>query len=162
MPSAKPPSQAARPLGRRIPPQAWRVINRFMRTVLGLPFPTPLGKRLMLVSLTGRKTGRHYRQPVSYVRHGDALLTPGGGNWKRNLTVGQPVNLHINGREQTAIPEFITDPDTAADLLAVMIAGNPAISRFSGIELDAHGRPDSQRVKKALEHDFVVIRWNPA
>lgn len=52
-----------------------------MRAVLGLPFPTPLGKRLMLVDITGRKTGRHYRQPVSYVRHGDVLLTPGGGKW---------------------------------------------------------------------------------
>lgn len=71
-----------------------------MRAVLGLPFPTPVGKRLMLVNLTGRKTGWHYQQPVSYVRHDNVLLTPGGGNWKRNLKPGQPVRLHINGRAQ--------------------------------------------------------------
>jgi hypothetical protein len=40
------------------------------RMLLGLPFPTPLGRRLMLVHHTGRKTGKHYRQPVSYVQDG--------------------------------------------------------------------------------------------
>jgi hypothetical protein len=44
----------------------------------------------MLVYLTGRKTGRHYRQPVSYIRDGESLLTPGGGRWKLNLVEGQP------------------------------------------------------------------------
>jgi hypothetical protein len=47
--------------------------------LLGLLFPTPKSKRLMLVHHTGRVTGKHYRQPVSYVRDGDILLTPGGG-----------------------------------------------------------------------------------
>jgi hypothetical protein len=50
-----------------------------MRLVLGLPFSTPLGKRLMLVHLVGRKTGKHYKQPISYVRDEDVLLTPGWG-----------------------------------------------------------------------------------
>ena len=71
-----------RPLDRRIQARVMRVMNVPMRAILGLPFPTPLGRRLMLLFLTGRKTGRRYRQPVSYVRDGDTLLTPGGGNWK--------------------------------------------------------------------------------
>jgi hypothetical protein len=29
----------------------------------------------MLVSFTGRKTGKAYQQPVSYVQQGDTLLT---------------------------------------------------------------------------------------
>lgn len=155
--TSTPPAQ---PLGRRIPAPAWRMINRFMRAILGLPFPTPLGKRLMLVSLTGRKTGRHWRQPVSYVRHDGVLLTPGGGNWKRNLNPGEPVRLHINGRDQTATPEIVTDPDTAADLLAAMIVANPAVTRFSGFGLDADGRPDRHRLDQALQHGFAVIRWH--
>jgi hypothetical protein len=39
----------------------------------------------MLLSLRGRKCGKMYRQPVSFVRDGDTLLTPGGGRWKLNL-----------------------------------------------------------------------------
>jgi deazaflavin-dependent oxidoreductase (nitroreductase family) len=158
--SPQAPAPTAQPLGRRIPPRVWRIVNGFMRAVLGLPFPTPLGKRLMLVNLIGRKTGRHYRQPVSYVRHDNVLLTPGGGAWKRNLKPGQPVRLHINGRDRTATPELVTDPGTAADLLAVMIAGNPAVTRFSGIGLDPDGRPDRQRLDQALQHGFVIVRWH--
>jgi hypothetical protein len=58
-----------------------------------------------------------------------------------------------------ATPDIITDPDTAADLLAVMIAANPTVTRFSGVELDADGRPDAQHLDQALQHGFAVVRW---
>ncbi|HEY6314559.1 MAG TPA: hypothetical protein VIY52_27700 [Streptosporangiaceae bacterium] len=64
------PQTASRPTSRRAQAAAFRVIDIPMRTLLGLPFPTPLGERLMLVHHTGRNTGKHYRQPVSYVRDG--------------------------------------------------------------------------------------------
>src|SRR5271169_5577365 len=82
------PERANRPLLRRLQPRVFRVINVPMRALLSLPFATPLGGSLMLAYITGRKTGRWYRQPLSYVRDGDALLTPGGGNWKLNLSAG--------------------------------------------------------------------------
>jgi hypothetical protein len=52
-----------------------------MRRILALPFSTPLSKRLILLYLTGRRSGRSHRQPVSYVRDEDSLLT----NWKLNI-----------------------------------------------------------------------------
>jgi hypothetical protein len=154
------PPRPTQPLGRRIPRPVWRLVNGFMRAVLGLPFPTPLGKRLMLVNLTGRKTGRRWRQPISYVRHEDVLLTPGGGNWKLNLRPDESVRLRINGRDQMATPELVRDRDTASDLLAIMIASNPAVTRFSGMELDAEGRPDPVRLGHALDHGFAIVRWH--
>jgi hypothetical protein len=54
------------------------MVNHFTRPLLSLPFRTPISKRLMLVEFAGRKSGRVYKQPVSYVRDGDTLLTPGG------------------------------------------------------------------------------------
>jgi hypothetical protein len=44
------PSQ--RPPGRRIQARATGVVNVPMRAIPGLPFPTPLGGRLMLVYFT--------------------------------------------------------------------------------------------------------------
>jgi hypothetical protein len=82
--------QHQRPIGRRLQARMMRVINVPMRMVLGLPFATPLSRRLMLVFLTGRKTGKSYRQPVSYVQQATTLLTPGGGKWKLNLQAGRP------------------------------------------------------------------------
>ena len=67
-----------------------RMVNVPMRATLSLPFATPLSGNLMLISYTGRKSGKAYRQPVSYVRDGDVLLTPGGGRWTLNLADGRP------------------------------------------------------------------------
>ena len=66
-----------------------RAVNVPMRAALSLPFATPLSGNLMLISYTGRKSGKAYRQPVSYVRDGDVLLTPGGGRWTLNLADGR-------------------------------------------------------------------------
>ncbi len=38
-----------------------RVVNVPMRRLLRLPFQTPLSRRLMLLTFTGRRTGRVYR-----------------------------------------------------------------------------------------------------
>src|SRR6185437_12775198 len=72
-----------------------RAVNVPMRAVLSLPFATPLSSNLMLVSYTGRKTGKAYRQPVSYVHDGKVLLTPGGGRWTLNLAGGRPITIRL-------------------------------------------------------------------
>jgi hypothetical protein len=46
-----------RPFARRLQAGLMRVVNVPMRVVLGLPIATPLGKRLMLAFIIGRKTG---------------------------------------------------------------------------------------------------------
>jgi hypothetical protein len=78
-----------------------------MRLVLRLPFPTPLSNALMLLAFSGRKTGRKYLQPVSYVPDSDTLLTPGGGKWKLNLRQGEAVTAWLRGRKVQLRPEFI-------------------------------------------------------
>jgi deazaflavin-dependent oxidoreductase (nitroreductase family) len=125
-----------RPAGRQAQARFIRIVNVPMRTILGLPFPTPLGSRLMLVHLTGRRSGRHYRQPVSYVRHGDALLTPGGGNWKLNLVDGPPVHIRLRGRDITARPELVSDADQIESLLGVLVGPESKSGRL---------HPDPQR-----------------
>ena len=78
-----------------------------MRRILAFPFITPLSKALMLLDLTGRTTGKLYRQPVSYVQDGDVLLTPGGGKWKLNLREDQAIPVHLRGRTVQLRPEFV-------------------------------------------------------
>ena len=114
-----------RPLGRRLQARMMRVINVPMRILLGLRFATPLSGRLMLVFLTGRKTGKSYRQPISYVRQGTTLLTPGGGKWKLNLQAGRPERIRLRGRDVLARPELVSHPDEIERLLGVMTRPTP-------------------------------------
>jgi hypothetical protein len=149
-----------RPLGRRFQARIMRVVNVPMRIVLGLPFATPLGGRLMLVFLTGRKTGTHYRQPVSYVRYGTTLLTPGGGKWTLNLQDGRPVRIRLRGRDVHARPELVSDADEVERLLGVMTAANPGIRAFMAIPTGPDGRFDRSRIQTAVDYGFRVVRWH--
>lgn len=148
------------PLSRRLQARVMGIVNVPMRRVLALPFATPLGNRLMLLHLTGRKTGRSYRQPVSYVRHGENLLTPGGGNWKLNLVEGQPVRIRLRGRDVFARPEIISNIQDVDRLLNVMIEANPMAGRFVRVPRGPDGRFDRDKLAAALRYGFRIVRWH--
>jgi len=149
-----------RPFRRRAQAGLMRVVNIPVRALLQLPISTPLSGRLMLLSYKGRKTGKSYRQPVSYVQQGDTLLTPGGGNWKWNLLDGQPVKIKLRGRDVLARPEIIGDPDEIEGLLAVMTSKNPTVSAFVGIPRDSDGRLNRSHLETAINHGFRIVRWH--
>jgi hypothetical protein len=136
-----------------------KVVNVPMRTVLGMPFPTPLGGNLMLISYTGRKTGKAYRQPVSYARDGkDVLLTPGGGRWTLNLRDGKPIRIRLRGRDVAARPELVTDPAGVEHLLDVIGRENPRAAKFVPIPRQPDGHLDPEILGRALEHGFCIVR----
>lgn len=137
-----------------------RVLNVPMRAILVLPFRTPLSSRLMLVFHVGRRTGKTYRQPLSYVRDGDVLLTPGGGRWTRNLVAGSPVRARIGGRDVQLRAELVDEPETVARLLDVMAKHNPAIRRFVPLPRASDGTLEPEPLRNAVRHGFCVVRWH--
>jgi len=137
-----------------------RAVNVPMRAVLSLPFATPLSGNLMLISYTGRKTGKAYRQPVSYARDGETLLTPGGGRWTLNLSGGRPARVRVRGRETPARAELVTDPAEVERLLGVITRENPRAARFIPIPRRADGRLEPEALGAALRHGFSIVRWH--
>jgi hypothetical protein len=135
------------------------VINVPMRLILGLPFASPLSRQLMLLYLTGRKSGKKYVQPVSYVPDGDTFLTPGGGRWKLNLTPGECVRARLRGREVLLRPELIRDVDQIELLLRRMQSVNPRITSFVPVG-GSGGEIDRTRVETAANYGFALIRWH--
>src|SRR5262249_23150495 len=128
-----------------------RVINVPMQLILGLPFATPLSRQLMLLHLTGRKSGKRYVQPVSYVPDGNTLLTPGGGRWRLNLRPSECVRLRLRGRDVLARPELIRDVDQIALLLRRMQSVNPRITSFVPFG-DSRGEIDHTRLQSAINY----------
>jgi hypothetical protein len=137
-----------------------RAVNVPMRAILGLPFPTPLSRNLMLLHYTGRRTGKAYRQPLSYARDGAALLTPGGGKWTLSLGDGNPVRLRLRGKDVTARPELIANPAEVNRLFGVIARGNPQAARFVPIPRDADGRFAAEPLALAIRHGFCIVRWH--
>jgi len=151
---------SARPLRRRIQSRVFKVINVPMRAILGLPFATPLGGRLMLAFLIGRKTGKVYKQPLSYIRDGDTLLTPGGGKWKLNLVKDVPVRIRLRGKDIEAEAEVIGDVPEVSRLLSLMVAANPQAAAFIGIRRGADGAFDRAGIENAVSYGFRIVRWH--
>ncbi len=136
-----------------------RLINVPMRIALRLPFPTPLNKQLMLLSFTGRKSGKAYKQPVSYIPDDGTLLTPGGGKWKLNLREDTPITVWLRGHKVRAHPEFVREPAEVERLLKKMASANPRVASFVPV-IGSDGEIDRDKLDNAIQYGFCVIRWH--
>ncbi len=85
--------------------------NDFMAWVLRSPFHGMLNG-MMLITVTGRKTGKTYTTPVGYYEDGGSLwvITSRDRKWWRNLQGGANVKLllkrkPVNGYAETELDE---------------------------------------------------------
>ena len=86
--------------------------NDFMAWVLRSPFHGILSNGMMLITVTGRKTGKTYTTPVGYYEEGGYLwvITSRDRTWWRNLQGGANVKLllkrkSVNGFAETELNE---------------------------------------------------------
>jgi hypothetical protein len=86
--------------------RAW---NPAMRVLLGSPVHWPLSCWFAVLSWTGRKTGRRYSTPVSYVREGSTAWITTGDRWWHNLAGGAPVAIRLRGRWHEGRGVAVTD-----------------------------------------------------
>src|SRR5438034_11777581 len=61
-----------------------------------------IGSRLATLYVAGRKSGRRYPVPVSYLAHGDDLLIGTSSGWARNLREGEPVAIRFKAKTRLA------------------------------------------------------------
>lgn len=93
-----------------------KFVNWLMNVLLRSPLHLVVSRQIMLITFTGRKTGRTYTTPVEYRRAGNTItfMTWKSRNWWRNLESGAPVTLRIQGQDMSGTPTIL--PATAADL----------------------------------------------
>jgi deazaflavin-dependent oxidoreductase (nitroreductase family) len=134
-----------------------RMGSPVVRWILSGKSHSLMSRRLLLVSFTGRKTGRSYTTPVSYVRDGNELLIPGGGKWWKNLA-GGPVRVRLQGSWVPVSPEVITETQGMSEVLGRMMARNSALPVFTGIGRGQEGQPNPEDLERERRRGFVVVR----
>ena len=95
------------------------LLLRIVNPTLKLALKTPLGGLIgdfMLVSFTGRKTGRRYATPVSAHRLDGALYVLLEAQWKYNFRDGADAQVSYRGKTTTMRGELISDPAAVAAL----------------------------------------------
>ena len=77
--------------------------NAVTRALLRVPLLNRLvGRRLIVIDVVGRTSGRLYRVPVAYTRHDGELLVGTPFAWGRNLRTGEPVTHPAEGQAHDA------------------------------------------------------------
>ena len=99
------------------PPAALlRAMNPLLRFMLRTPVMGSMRKAMMVLSFTGRKSGRRYSIPVSAHLISNELYALAGAPWRLNFRGGAPVEVLYDGKTTTMRGELIEDPSTVAEL----------------------------------------------
>jgi deazaflavin-dependent oxidoreductase (nitroreductase family) len=133
--------------------------NDFVTFFLRSPLHVFMGDTL-LITVTGRKTGRSYSTPVGFYREGSCLwvMTRRDRAWWRNVQNGARVSLLLGGRTIRAFAETELDPKAVEERLIQYIHHVPMAARSLGMRTHRNA-PDPEEIAQiAKDRLFVKIR----
>jgi hypothetical protein len=145
---------------RRPPLRLLRAVNRFVKPILTSPLHPLLSGRVMLLSYTGRTSGRTYTTPVGYFAWGDGtLLSFSSSGWWRSLRDGRTVRLRLRGRWVDAFPVVEESPEARVELLAEFVRRyGPRLARRFYLDVPRDRPPTREELLRAAS-DRAVVRF---
>jgi len=141
-----------------------RVVNPILRSLLRTPVMGAARNQLMVISFTGRKTGRRYSIPVSAHRIDNALYALTAAPWKRNFRNGATADVLLDGKSATMAGELIEDPSVIADLYrrCAESYGVKTAQRLMGLKFRDDRIPTLEEFREAAERDgLAAVRLTP-
>jgi hypothetical protein len=148
------------------PPSAvLRVVNPIMGALLRTPLAGPARKQLMVLSFTGRKTGRQFSIPLSAHTIGGDLYALTGAAWKQNFRDGAPVRVVYDGRTSEMRGELIRDRAVVSDLLlrCAESYGVRRAQRMIGLRFRDQRIPTREEFAEAVDRlHLAAVRLTPA
>ena len=139
-------------------------INPVIAATLRIPvLHWALSPACMLLTITGRKTGRRYTIPVGYQRCGDDLITlvskARRKSWWRNFREPWPVQIHLYRRTHSAHGVLLApDSDEFRQQAERTFRRLPWLGRQFEIQYDrANGLTDAQL--HWLQREAAIVRF---
>lgn len=114
------PSGARPPMPRLM----FKLVNPLMKLALRSPLHARMSGRLMVLSFTGRKSGKRVSTPVGYVRDGEKILVFTHSAWRHNFVQPAPVTMRIQGKDVTGTALLVQDPARMKDIIQKMMRAN--------------------------------------
>jgi len=153
---------AGRPAGKaqKLPMQ--NLVNAFTRAALNTPgVAKGIGRRLILLYVFGRNSGKRYSIPIAYMAHDGKVLIGTQFGWVRNLRTGDPIQVRYKGRLRSADVEVVEDEKRVAELYTLMCRDNHAFAKFHAIGFDSAGEPEADAVQAAVWQGARAILLTP-
>ncbi len=157
MPVTQPPA-----VERVHPPKApYRVVNPVLQWLLSSPRRSrQVGEHLLLLHLTGRKSGRRMDIPVGYRRSGDGrLLVLTNAGWRVNLRGRPDVEVTLQGVRRPAVAQLVEDADTVARVYHELIeaVGHDKAGRRMGIRINVDRVPTLAELADAARREGLSL-----
>ena len=127
--------------------------------LLKSPLHGMISRGVILVSVTGRKSGRTISTPTNYLRDGNTLwvISWRERTWWRNLRGGADVRVLLAGKSVEGRGQVIEDRGAVAQSLFEYYSKVPQVAKYVQIGLDAAGKPFIADCERAAQK-MVVVR----
>ncbi|HLS64771.1 MAG TPA: nitroreductase/quinone reductase family protein [Ruania sp.] len=116
-----------------------------------------LSGRYLLLTFTGRSTGRRYRTPVAYWTTPEGITFSTDSRWWRNLLTEPTVELLLRGRRARGVARPVHEVAEAAELLGHLVHGVPGYRRAAGLRADRGGRVSAAELVRAVTDERRVF-----
>ena len=134
------------------------LVTQAMKLVLRSPVHRMVSKTVLLITFTGRKSGKTYTTPVDYSQDDDQVTIFSHENWWKTLRNGAPVTLRVRGRELQGLAEPVAeDKQAVAAGLTAHLRKVPSDARYYAVTFDDQRNPRAEEVDKAAQ-TVVMIR----
>lgn len=133
--------------------------NPMMVLILKSPLHGMISKGTMLVSVTGRKSGKSISTPTNYLRDGNTLcvISWRDRKWWRNLRGGAQVRVLLEGKSVEGHGQVIEEEKSVAQSLFEYYKKVPQAAKYVQIGFDGAGLPVSADCERAAQK-MVVVR----
>ncbi len=135
-----------------------RIYNPMMKSLLRSPLHGLISKNIMVITFTGRRSGKTYSTPVNYIRDdsGITVFSRRAGIWWRNLRGGASVTLRVRGKDLKGIAESIEDMKAVMTGLSDYLQKVPSHARYFKVTIDPTGQPNPQEIAKAPQNEVLI------
>lgn len=139
--------------------QLRKIYNPIIGWLLRTPLHGLMSESVMLITFTGRKSGKTYTTPVNYSQDGDVLTIVSfrRRTWWRNLRDGAPISVRLRGQDLAATGHVIEDDAGVTEALVAYLQRMPRYARYFQVALDPDGQPNPEDVARAAR-DRVMVR----
>ncbi|OMC46184.1 hypothetical protein A5745_11785 [Mycobacterium sp. IS-2888] len=147
------------------PPSALlRIVNPMLRSLLRTPLAGSARKQLMVLSFTGRKTGKPYSLPVSAHMIDNDLYALTGAPWKQNFRGGATAEVVYDGKTTSMRGELIRDRAVVSDLYlrCAQAYGVQRAQRMIGLKFRDQRIPTLDEFAEAVDRMHLgAVRLTP-
>lgn len=142
--------------------QRMKYIQKIHRVLYAIGLAPIIGKIILLLTTTGRKTGLKRVTPLQYEEiNGKYYLGSARGlnaDWVRNIQANPQVEIRVKSSSFQGQAEVVTDPARFADFVEIRLQRHPLV--VGTIMQKAHGlpkQPSREQLEKLAENEALVI-----